>query len=402
MQAISTDVLVIGAGPAGAAAATVLARRGVDVVLVDRLAFPRDKACGDALIPDALAALDSLALKGEAVAHGRRLKGAEIHAPSGASVRLDGECASVARLVLDDLICAAAVDAGARLLAPFKAIEPLTDQAVCQGARLRQTQDEAIVDVRARWTILATGASADALRAFGCLTRLEASATAARLYLTMPAEAAVPPYLVISFDRHIAPGYGWVFPGPENTVNVGVGVFHDRPRAPGGTNLRSILARFVQTFEPARLVSRAAVSRSRLMGAPLRAALTGAALSRPGLLVVGEAAGATYSFSGEGIGKALETGMLAAETVAEGLRRSSDPADVAVGYARHVEAAFRSRFRAYDTAQRYLAHPAVADFLARRANASPKVRSRLEALFRETATPDEVFSASGLVRALLP
>lgn len=398
---IATDALVIGAGPAGSSAATLLARRGIDVVLVDRLTFPRDKACGDALIPDALAALDALGLGDAALRPGRRLNGVEIHAPSGTSVRLHGRCAAVPRVLFDDVLRTAAVEAGARFLAPFKGVGPLRREGAYAGARLRRTDTAAVVDVHARWTILATGASSEALRAFNIATRMEASATAARLYLTVPETADLPPYLVISFGRHIAPGYGWVFPGPDGIVNVGVGVFHDRSRRPGADNLRSLLARFLDAFEPARLASRAAVSRSRLIGAPIRTGLKGAALGRPGLLVAGEAAGTTYAFSGEGIGKAIETGMLAAETIAAAVRADTDPGVAAAGYARGVDAAFASRFRAYEAAQRYLAYPAVADLLTWRARSSHALQQALEGMFRETTPPDAVFSLAGLVRAVL-
>lgn len=399
---MSTDVLVIGAGPAGSAAAMVLARRGVDVVLVDRLTFPRDKVCGDALIPDALAALGTLGVRDRVLAQARRVPSAHIHSPNGTGVVLRGDCASIRRVVFDDLLRTAAVDAGVRFLAPYRAVGPLTGGSDCTGARFHERVSGRTLDVRARWTVLATGAAADVLARFGVAERRDASATAARIYFRVPVNiAAELPSFLFSFDRHTAPGYGWVFPGPGHVFNVGIVVFHDRVRAPAERNLRLMLGRFLETFGPARTVAQAALSRTQLVGAPLRTALGGATFSRPGLLVVGEAAGTTYSLTGEGIGKALETGMLAARTIDEALRGGDAPALAAARYAQRVETAFRDRFRAYQLAQRFLAYPWVGDFLAWRANSGHVVRSQLEAMFRETTSPRELFSFVGLVRALL-
>ena len=136
-----------------------------------------------------------------------------------------------------------------------------------------------------------------------------------------------------------------------------------------------------------------AIDITELKGAPLRTALCGSALARPGLLVVGEAAGLTYSFSGEGIGKALESGIIAAETVLRG--------DGAETYAARIRAAFGPRFRGYKLAQDWLARPRLANFLAQRARKSPFVRRELSGLFQETSDPRRLFSAAGMLRSFV-
>lgn len=411
---IKADVLVIGAGPAGSAAALVLARSGLDVVLADRADFPRDKVCGDALIPDALAALDTLGLLHRVLAEAQPLHEVRLYSPGGREVRLRGTSAVLPRRLFDDILRRAAIEAGARFLSPLRATGPILQHSRYAGAILQHVPDGPRIAIQARWTILATGAAAAALRSFGVCERLDASGTAARLYLEVPAPLAADlRFLALCSQRQFAPGYGWIFPAgasmvaappstaPLHVFNVGVGVFHDVRRGTRMQNLRELLARFLEAFEPAQTVSRAAVSRTRFLGAPLRTALVGAAFARPGLLVAGEAAGTTYSFSGEGIGKALETGRLAAETIVKALRRSADAHETAAEYAAAVERAYRDRFRAYKLAQGCLAYPVVADLIARRANGGRFVRRQLEGLFNETTSPKTLFSASGFIRGLL-
>src|SRR4051794_8991636 len=110
------DVLVVGAGPAGSAAAIRLAKAGREVLMVDRCVFPRDKVCGDALIPDALAALERLSLKQAILRRSRILDGARVYAPDGQCIDIRGECACLPRRTFDDLLRSEAVEAGARFL----------------------------------------------------------------------------------------------------------------------------------------------------------------------------------------------------------------------------------------------------------------------------------------------
>ena len=119
---METDVLIIGSGPAGAAAALTLARQAVRVTLVDRHTFPRDKACGDALIPDALQALSSLGLRDGVLAAARRVGEIRIYAPSGRFTSITGTCACLPRLSFDDLLRREAEAAGVSFAAPLKIV----------------------------------------------------------------------------------------------------------------------------------------------------------------------------------------------------------------------------------------------------------------------------------------
>ena len=393
------DVLVIGAGPAGSAAALACARRGLKVGLADRSAFPRDKVCGDALIPDSFQALEQLQLLDHVLTVAHRVSTVRIYAPNGRYTTLHGDCACLPRAVLDDLLRSAATEAGAEFLSPLRALGPLEENGVVVGARFERVGSKATMDIRAATTILATGAAALVLQQFGVCLRRAPSATAARLYVQVDERTfREHDHLCVAYAAGICPGYGWIFPGPDRIFNVGVGYVYGR-HAPRERNVRSLLNHFLRTFPPAAGLMKSARAVGPLKGAPLRTAMQGARFSRPGVIVVGEAAGLTYSFSGEGIGKAMQSGILAAEVAVA--TTGSPPEAAAETYAARLPRAFGERVRAYQRLQQLVAAPVLANALIWRANSGTYVQRQLEALLNETGRADELLSLSGMARALL-
>jgi geranylgeranyl reductase family protein len=395
------DALVIGAGPAGSAAARVFASAGARVVLADRHVFPRDKVCGDALIPDALQALADLGLLERVLAVSRRVHRLRVYAPDDRFLTLEGDCACAPRRVLDEVLRAAAVEAGAVFQPRLRAIAAIEENGMVRGAEFEDVGTSARVSITAPVTVIATGAASDVLDRFGVCTRRQPSATAARVYVRVEeAYAAAWDHLCIAYSAAICPGYGWIFPGPDAVFNVGVGYFYDAANLPRERNVRRLLAAFLDRFPPAVELMRRGTILGALKGAPLRTAMEGARFSRPGLFVAGESAGLTYSFSGEGIGKALQSGILAAGIAL----RHDDTFDAlrtaAAEYERTLIADFGRRFAAYRKMQRWLAYPAFANFLARRGSPGSFVQRQLQSLFDETGDPHELLSLRGILRAL--
>ena len=134
-----------------------------------------------------------------------------------------------------------------------------------------------------------------------------------------------------------------------------------------------------------------------MKGAPLRCTLEGARFTRPGLMVIGEAAGSTYSFTGEGIGKALETGIHAAEAVLEGRAKGATDAQVRAVYEANL-LGLKPRFDLYQRANFVNRHPWLADLLIWRAQRSARLVRRMSGVLNETSNPGHLVTVRGLVR----
>jgi geranylgeranyl reductase family protein len=399
------DVLIVGAGPAGAAAAITLARAGLDVVIVDQHAFPRDKVCGDGLIPDAHQALAKLGVLTQVMQQARMANFLTCTSPRGKRLDIEGQLAVLPRKQLDDIVCRAAVAAGARMFAPLRFTELLEEDDRVVGARLRQGSQA--LDVLATWVILATGAVPAALIAAKMSRRQGPSAVAMRCYIKNEAMADELTQLEVIFHKSLAPGYGWIFPCGQGVFNIGVGVFNvgggllgHRATARStvaDTNLRDMFDKLPGLSDSARRLISGGEQLGPLKGAPLRCTLEGALLARPGLLVTGEAAGSTYALTGEGIGKAMETGMLAGESILLAPRLGE--AQARSHYQSQIDA-LRPRFKLYERAQLFSLHPWLADIVIWRARKSPRLRQRLSGILNETSNPGQLFTLKGLVRLL--
>jgi flavin-dependent dehydrogenase len=257
---------------------------------------------------------------------------------------------------------------------------------------------------------------AQALIAAGVCERRTPSGIALRGYVRNEAMVGRITELEVVWHRSLSPGYGWIFPAPGGRFNIGVGIAHSHSARDDGrgemknVNLRRVFDAFCEHYAPARELMRTGTLEGELKGAPLRCTLAGARYSRRGLLVTGEAAGSTYSFTGEGIGKAYETGLLAAEALLaeraghEGAAAAVPPGDddrVRTNYEASL-AALQPRFALYEKANRVNAHPWLADLLIWRARGSERLMKRMAGVLEETSNPGNLVSARGLARLFFP
>ena len=329
----TADVVVIGAGPAGAAAAYWLASHGHEVVVVERRTFPRSKGCGDIITPRAVRQLIDMGL-GDDVDHWHPLDAIRtaftdrrqlIEWPRHAGTARHGLV--VRRRDLDETVAANAEQAGATLLLGHEAIEPVVDRGFVRGAVVRSPLG-ATSTIHAPLVVVADGANSTFGRSLGTFrTRGWPYAAAIRSYWDSPrhAERTMEMHFDITDRDGIAlPGYGWVAPVGDGTVNIGVGVL-STARDFKSTNVAHLLDAFAARLaddwqiEPATATGVVRVGRIPMGGSVQPTA-------GPSFLVVGDAAATASPFSGAGIDVAYESGRLAADVVHDAITESGPTA----------------------------------------------------------------------------
>jgi flavin-dependent dehydrogenase len=184
--------------------------------------------------------------------------------------------------------------------------------------------------------------------------------------------------------------------------NIGAGLTGSHVATRGGkgrmedVNLRRFFEAFCEVYAPARELMSGGTLQGELKGAPLRCSLIGAKWSLPGLLVTGEAAGSTYASSGEGIGKAMETGLLAAAAIHGG---GDDDAAVRAQYDAGMRAV-KPKFDLYETASHVNHRPWLTDLVVWRAKKSPRIMRRMAGVLEETQSPGRLFSWRGIAKLM--
>ena len=387
------DVVVVGAGPSGCAAAIHLGRQGSRVLLLERARRPQPKICGDSLLPDALRALDSLGLGEQVRGAGRSLASLEVTAPGGRTVGLAVSSVTLQRQRLHAMLQDESVRFGVQLISG-EAVAPLMDGERVVGVSVRSDR-QPLFSIHAPLVVLASGARSGTLRDFGVCLQAEPTAVGIRAYFRdLSGEFA--DSLHISYDRQLFPGYGWVFPLPEGVYNIGCGVFL-RGATPSQTDLNRLFDYFLRAFPPARAVA----SLEDMVGVPcsglLRCGLTGAKSSRAGLLVAGDALGTSLPFTGAGVGKALEIGLLAGQIAAEALGSGDFSGAFLARYGLALEESYRAIYQGYLRAQKWLTIPGLPDLLAWQVARKPALREAAEMMLAGLLPPASIFSLSGLI-----
>jgi geranylgeranyl reductase family protein len=357
----TADVVVVGGGPAGAAAAISLARAGRDVVLVDKAAFPRDKCCGDGLTTGALRRYEALGLDPATVPSWQVVADVVVRSPSGRTVtfplpRGSGTYAAVARRV--------ELDAALLDVARASGVE-VHDGHAALGVDVDGGRDRVAVEVdglgsfSARYVVAADGMWSPvrkqllAPEAEGGEGGYLGEWHAFRQYFRNVGPTASD--LWVWFEPDLLPGYAWSFPLPDGRANVGYGI-----RRAAGAPTRSMKGQWADVLARphiADVLGAGAVAEAphKAWPIPARIERTRLAAGDGRVLFAGDAARATDPMTGEGIAQALDTGTAAAAAIlAAGSHR---PGFAAGRYSAHVRASLAVDHRLAGLLSRALAHP---------------------------------------------
>jgi len=312
----STDVLVVGAGPAGAAAAAWCARAGLDVVLADQAVFPRDKACGDGLTPRAIAELNHLGMQDflttcarnqglRATGFGRTLM---LPWPDGHWPTHGG---ASPRKRLDNAIRDVALAAGVTAIEGARAVDVHMNGDAIAAVTFRKGDET--FRIEAKRVIVADGAKSSLGRILGRQWHRETVyGVAARAYIESGRsdDEWISSHLELrDADNKLLSGYGWVFPLADGGVNIGVGTLATAKR-PADINLRQLLDVYVKARrEEWQLHGEI----REFASAPLPMGGAVSNVAGRNWLLIGDAAACVNPLNGEGIDYGLETGRLAAE-----------------------------------------------------------------------------------------
>jgi len=397
------DVLVVGGGPAGAACAYWLARSGRDVLVVEKKHFPREKTCGDGLTPRAVRQLEDMGLATEldryhrydglrALAHGITL---ELTWPEHPDFPSYGYV--VRRRDLDRLVAENAIRAGAAMWQGTEAVRPLIDRGLVVGAEVHC--DDRTEEVRSRYVVVADGANSRFGRALGTArNRLWPQGMAIRAYFDSPRHDD--PWIESTLDLrdragNSLPGYGWVFPVGDGTINVGVGLlstFRDWK----AVNTSTLMEEFAATLPPWWEVSPDTRASEPTGGRlPMGGSIT--PKSGPTWLVIGDAAGSINPFNGEGIDYAYETGRLAAELLDEALGTGTGlPLQ---RYQRELDERYGLYFKVARLFARVIGEPALMRELTRVGMRSRTLMEWVLRIMANLLRPDEIGPAEAAYRA---
>ena len=366
------EVAVIGAGPAGAAAAYFLARGGLRVALLDKFDFPRDKTCGDGLTPRALEALAAMGVLPKIEESAYCCTALTLRHSDEVTFRIElsdrndppRRILILPRLRLDNILLQHAIQAGAHFL-PGASVENIVQENGLVSLPIRGGQR-----LDCSFAVVATGANTGLLRKAGLLRESPRPNLAARAYFENV--EGLDDTIMLFFDGVELPGYGWVFPTGPGTANIGCGVFFES-RTPQPTRLRHL----IQSHPHLQRILRNAKQVGAIKGHPLRTDFSRFRSGKDRVLVTGEALGLVHPITGEGIDYALESAQLAAEAIRAGWQDKLNSLKIQKNYRAALRKSFSIPFAMLHFAQRLFFHESLADQGLRRIQQSPHLQAVL-------------------------
>jgi len=376
------DVIVVGAGPSGSATAFYLAQSGLDVLLLEKSRFPREKVCGDGLTPRAVKALVGMGISVSEQDGWVRNKGLRV---IGAGKRMElpwPELASYpgyglvrTRLDLDETLARRAKQAGARLLEGVTVTGPVLDERTGRITGVTTRSDAG--DERtyaARIVVAADGNSSRLSVAMGLRKRDDRPlGVAVRTYYQTPRhdDDYLESWLDLWDGDRLLPGYGWIFGMGDGTSNVGLGLLNTSA-AFGNTDYHALLRQWLKGM-PAEWGFTEENRTQPVRGAALPMGFNRTPHYFKGLLLVGDAGGMVNPFNGEGIAYAMESGEILARTIAQALARArrAETERVLAGYPHALSEAYGGYYALGRVFVKAIGRPGLMRFATRHSMSRP-------------------------------
>jgi menaquinone-9 beta-reductase len=382
MQATKFDVIIVGAGPAGAACAIKLADSGLKIALLDKASFPRDKTCGDALSIDVINQLamlsDKLAADFRALSAKVPSYGVKIFSPNHQHVDIpflyksQKSCGYICqRMDFDNLLF--------QHLKEFGNIQVFENCAVEKVVR----QPDGVVvqtnlgDFTGELVIGADGAHSVVAKHLGPIkVEKEHDSAGLRVYYEGVTSFHDDNYIELHFFQDILPGYLWVFPLPDNKANVGIGVLSSTV-SEKKLNLKEILQNLLvsapnlkERFKDARPLETV-----KGYGLPLGSKLRN--ISGERFLLTGDAASLIDPFSGEGIGNAIRSGRVAAEHILTCFEQKNFSAEYNLAYDKEIYRRMWKELKVSHSLQKLCKYPWLFNFVVKKGNQSKYLKQFL-------------------------
>ncbi len=368
------DVIVIGAGPAGATAAFHLAQSGLNTLVLEKTQFPREKVCGDGLTPRAVKQLLAMGVptdgEGWLRHKGLRIVGAghtiELPWPELGAFPDYGLIRT--RMDFDETLARHAQKAGARLHEQTTVTGPVLDRAGRVAGVTATQADGSEVTYRAPLVLVCDGNSSRFSLALGLHKREDRPmGVAVRTYYRSPRhdedwlESWLELWDTSRGERKLLPGYGWIFPVGDGTCNVGLGVLNNSC-AFGKTDYRAMLKAWMASCPPEWEFSEETRT-GPILGAALPMGFNRQPHYTRGALLVGDAGGMVNPFNGEGIAYAMESGALAADVVVQALGREGAQRErVLEGYPKALQDAYGGYYTLGRVFVKMIGNPAFMSF----------------------------------------
>lgn len=402
------DVAIIGAGPAGLACAMSLAGTNLKIALLDKAKFPRDKICGDALSADVVRQLkrfypevyrNFLNLKDKTASNGIRF-----FAPNGQLLDIPFQTGEEG---VSGFICKR-FDFDYFLFNEFSALKA-SNIEVMQGfqvANITKAYQEVIIEgfkstISAKMIVGADGANGIVKRKLvNDKIELNHHCAGIRAYYKNVEGISEGNFIELHFLGPLLPGYFWIFPLPDNTANIGLGILSSQV-SKKGLNLKTVLKDLIANYKPIadRFKNAEILQEPKGFGLPIGSKKR--KLSGDHFLLAGDAAGLIDPFTGEGIGNALRSGRYAAEHIIKCFEKKDFSERFNIQFDKLVYSKMWSELRTSRGMQKLLNYPSLFNYVVKKARQNERLRRLLIGMLENSELKDDLLSPKFYIKLLL-